>query len=211
MPAASNSARGRIARQRRRLPGTHPRGPARRLRRRARDGDRGPLGRRRAGRGRGRARRDQAHHAAPEPARVPGRRAAGPQRPREDAVVLPALRAAPAGRRRDRAVRPQLVQPRRRRARDGLLHRGRRGGVLPLGTRVRAHPHRRGALVGGAGGGQETRGAELHHAPARAVRPSRCRGRRDPAAGAARAHQAHPQPRATPPPRDPVDPAMARA
>ena len=30
---------------------------------------------------------------------------------------------APAGRRRDRAVRPQLVQPRRRRARDGLLHR----------------------------------------------------------------------------------------
>ena len=30
--------------------------------------------------------------------------------------------AAPAGRRRDRAVRPQLVQPRRRRARDGLLH-----------------------------------------------------------------------------------------
>ena len=31
--------------------------------------------------------------------------------------------AAPAGRRRDRAVRPQLVQPRRRRARDGLLHR----------------------------------------------------------------------------------------
>ncbi|MCK7496626.1 MAG: hypothetical protein MZW92_41215 [Comamonadaceae bacterium] len=33
------------------------------------------------------------------------------------AVVLPALRAAPAGGRRDRALRPQLVQPRRRRAR----------------------------------------------------------------------------------------------
>ena len=32
---------------------------------------------------------------------------------------------APAGRRRDRAVRPQLVQPRRRRARHGLLQRGR--------------------------------------------------------------------------------------
>ena len=30
--------------------------------------------------------------------------------------------AAPADARRDRAVRPQLVQPRRRRARDGLLH-----------------------------------------------------------------------------------------
>ncbi len=36
-------------------------------------------------------------------------------------VVLPALRAAPAVGRRDRAVRPLLVQPRRRRARDGLL------------------------------------------------------------------------------------------
>ena len=46
---------------------------------------------------------------------------------------------APAGGRRDRAVRPQLVQPRRRRAGDGLLHRGRRRGVLPLGARVRAH------------------------------------------------------------------------
>ena len=39
------------------------------------------------------------------------------------AVVLPALRGAPAHGGRDRALRPQLVQPRRRRARDGLLHR----------------------------------------------------------------------------------------
>ena len=45
------------------------------------------------------------------------------------AVVLPALHRAPAGGRRDRALRPLLVQPRRRRARDGLLHAGR---VPPL-------------------------------------------------------------------------------
>ena len=35
-----------------------------------------------------------------------------PQRPGEDAVVVPALRRRAAGRRRDGAVRPQLVQPR---------------------------------------------------------------------------------------------------
>ena len=45
----------------------------------------------------------------------------------------------PAGGRRDGAVRPQLVQPRRRRARDGLLQRRAVRGVLPLGARVRAH------------------------------------------------------------------------
>ena len=37
-------------------------------------------------------------------------------------MVFPALRSASAGGRRNRAVRSQLVQPRRRRARDGLLH-----------------------------------------------------------------------------------------
>ena len=36
-----------------------------------------------------------------------------PDRARAQPVVLPALRSAPAGRRRDRAVRPQLVQSRR--------------------------------------------------------------------------------------------------
>ena len=46
-------------------------------------------------------------------------------------MVFPALRPAPAGRRRDRAVRPQLVQPRRRRARHGLLHRRGIRGFLP--------------------------------------------------------------------------------
>ena len=39
----------------------------------------------------------------------------------KNAVVLPALRFAPACRRRDCADGPQLVQPRRRRAGDGLL------------------------------------------------------------------------------------------
>ena len=48
-----------------------------------------------------------------------------PDRARAHPVVLPALRRAPAGGRRDRAVRPVLVQPGRRRAGDGLLHRRR--------------------------------------------------------------------------------------
>jgi polyphosphate kinase 2 (PPK2 family) len=60
-----------------------------------------------------------------------------PERPRTHAVVLPALCVAPAGGRRDRAVRPQLVQPRRRRAGDGLLQRRRVRGVLPQRARVR--------------------------------------------------------------------------
>ena len=76
---------------------------------------------------------------APEPARLPRRRAAHPHRTREDAVVLPALRAAPAGGRRDGALRPQLVQPRRRRARHGLLHRRGVRGVPALLPGVRAH------------------------------------------------------------------------
>ena len=56
------------------------------------------------------------------PPRRPGRRAARAQRSRAQPVVLPAVRHAPAGRRRDRSVRPVLVQPRRRRDRAGLLH-----------------------------------------------------------------------------------------
>ena len=48
--------------------------------------------------------------------------------------------AAPADARRDRAVRPQLVQPRRRRAGDGLLHRRRVRRVHAPGARVRASP-----------------------------------------------------------------------
>ena len=71
-------------------------------------------------------RRHQAHHAAAQSAHLPGRRAAGAERARADPMVLPALCRASAGGRRNRAVRPELVQPRRRRARHGILHRGRR-------------------------------------------------------------------------------------
>ena len=60
--------------------------------------------------------------------------------------------AAPARRRRDGPVRPLLVQPRRRRARDGLLHRGGVPGVPALlpGVRADARPlgdHPRQVLV----------------------------------------------------------------
>ena len=51
------------------------------------------------------------------------RRAAGPVGPRKEPDVHAAVHAAFPGRRRDRDLRPQLVQPRRGRARDGLLHR----------------------------------------------------------------------------------------
>ena len=61
-----------------------------------------------------------------------------------DAVVLPALRRPPARSRRDRPVRPQLVQPGRRRAGHGLLHRRGVQGVPALlpGVRADARPLR---------------------------------------------------------------------
>ena len=74
-------------------------------------------------------RRDPTDHRAHEPAHHEARRPAEAVRPRAHAVVLPALRRRAAGGRRDRAVRPQLVQPRRRRAGARVLHAGR---VLPL-------------------------------------------------------------------------------
>ena len=52
------------------------------------------------------------------------RRAAGAVRPREIADVHAALHGAFPGRGRDRDLRPQLVQPRGRGIRDGLLHEG---------------------------------------------------------------------------------------
>jgi polyphosphate kinase 2 (PPK2 family) len=54
------------------------------------------------------------------PARVSRGRPARPHRAREDADVHPALPASPAGRGRDRHLRPELVQPRRRRSGHGL-------------------------------------------------------------------------------------------
>lgn len=50
---------------------------------------------------------------------------------RDVAMVFPALCAAPAGRRRDRSVRPLLVQPFRRRAGDGFRWARSGGGILP--------------------------------------------------------------------------------
>jgi hypothetical protein len=64
-------------------------------------------------------------------------RAAGAERARVHQVVFPALRVVSAGRRRNRAVRPQLVQPCRSRAVDGVLHRNRRRVVLSLGAGIR--------------------------------------------------------------------------
>ena len=77
----------------------------------------------RGSRRRRQGRHDQAHHRAAEPARSRGSSRSGTPTERErDAVVLPALRRAPPGSGRDRPLRPLLVQPRRRRARHGLLH-----------------------------------------------------------------------------------------
>ncbi len=53
-------------------------------------------------------------------------------------LVLPALRGPFAVGRRNGPVRPQLVQPRRRRARDGLLHRRGIPGVSAELSRIRA-------------------------------------------------------------------------
>ncbi len=69
-------------------------------------------------------RRHRSHRRASQSASAPPRRAAETFGPRAGPMVFPALRRAPARRGRDHAVRPQLVQPRRRRAGDGLRQRG---------------------------------------------------------------------------------------
>ena len=83
-------------------------------------------------------RRDQAHHPAAQSAHLQGRGAVGADRARAHPVVFPALCLAPAGGRRNRAVRPQLVQPRRRRTGHGLLHRSGVRGVFPHRAGIRA-------------------------------------------------------------------------
>jgi hypothetical protein len=67
-----------------------------------------------------------------------------PRVARVAALVFSAVHRAPAGGGRDRALRPELVQPGRRGARHGLLFRRRVRGVLSLGAGVRedAHPIR---------------------------------------------------------------------
>ena len=93
------------------------------------------------GRG-GQGEHDQAGHRVPQPAGRQDRRPAGADRAGADPVVLPAVCGSPARRRRDRAVRPELVQPGRGRARHGVLHQG---GVQPVPAPVpdlRAAPRR---------------------------------------------------------------------
>ncbi len=78
-------------------------------------------------------RQRRVHLALPrahEPAACPLRRLVEADRSRTRPVVLPALHRAPADGGQSRAVRPLLVQPGRRRAGDGVCHRGR-GGELP--------------------------------------------------------------------------------
>ncbi len=54
-------------------------------------------------------------------------------------MVLPTLCAAPAGRRRDRAVRPLFVQSPRCRTRHGICDRNASRRVLPGRAGVRTH------------------------------------------------------------------------
>jgi hypothetical protein len=61
------------------------------------------------------------------------------------------------------------------------------------GNHARAHPHPRGAVVGGAGGRQEEGAAQLHHAPAGATALPRS-GARARGAAAARAQRRLPAP-----------------
>jgi F-type H+-transporting ATPase subunit beta len=96
----------------------------------------------------GQGRRDQRHRRHAEPAPVPCGGAGQAQRARAVAVVLPALCAAPAGGRRDHAVRPQLVQPRRRRAGAGLLHRGAGPGLSGPDAQLREDAGRRWRAAG---------------------------------------------------------------
>ena len=74
---------------------------------------------------------------APQSAPRALRRAVEADRGRARPMVLPALRRAPADGRRHGPLRPLLVQPRRRRARHGLLHAGADGDVPARCARLR--------------------------------------------------------------------------
>lgn len=92
-----------------------------------------------AGRCRRQGRHHQALHGAHDPAHRACRGAGQAERARAQAVVLPALRGAFAGGRRNGAVRPLLVQPGQGGARDGLLFAHRMAGVHAPGARGRTH------------------------------------------------------------------------
>ena len=126
-----------------------------------------PRGDLRGPRCRGQGRHDQADDRAHEPADHPARRAAEADRTADDPVVLPAVRRTAPRRGRDRAVRPQLVQPRRHRARAGVLHARRALPVPPAVPDLRAaargrrhHPDQVLVLGERRGAGAPVRGAD---------------------------------------------------
>ncbi len=86
----------------------------------------------RGARRRWQGRHDQTPDREGQPSRLPGRRAAGAFGPAEDPALHATLHRAAARRRRGADLRPELVQPPRRRAGDGLLQR-RGGDALPPG------------------------------------------------------------------------------
>ena len=127
-------------------------------------------------------RADQGDDRTREPARLSRRRPAGAVGPREDADVHAALHGALSRRRRDRDLRPQLVQPRRRRACHGLLH-ARAAPALPRALPGRGEVHHRGRhpadqdLARGRPGGAGTalHGAHRRSDPAVEAEPDGCR------------------------------------
>ena len=90
---------------------------------------------------RSRRRRQGRHHQADrrasQPTRHHRRGVEQADRARAVAVVLPALHRSPALERGDRHLRPLVVQPGRRRAGDGVLHRRRVRRVPPLRPELR--------------------------------------------------------------------------
>ena len=123
-------------------------------------------------------RHDQGDHRARQPAGLPRRRAAGAVGPRKDPDVHAALHGAFPGRRRNRDLRPQLVQPRRRRIRHGLLQRGAAPAVsraVPgdreIHRRRRHHPDQDLARGRQGGAGTAIRGAHRRSAAAVETEP----------------------------------------
>ena len=92
---------------------------------------------------RGQGRHHQTDHRIPQPARRTHRRAARADRSGTRAVVLPALHRPPARQGRDRAVRPVLVQPGRRREGHGILYAARACAVPAADADLRADADRR--------------------------------------------------------------------
>src|SRR5262249_5435354 len=98
------------------------------------------------------------HHGTGEPARLSARGLAGTFGPREESALCATLSWALSSGRRNRCLRPQLVQPRRRRDRDGVLLEGTVPGIpgeLSQIRRIRREygNHLNQVLAGGWAGG----------------------------------------------------------